>query len=79
MEAVTLASPTPVPPIVLLVEDDADTRELYHAALEFEGYWVVGAPRWARRSSVRPRSFTVRVREVAACSAITTVNGASSR
>ena len=44
MENLHLASPTPVPPIVLLVEDDVDTRELYHAALEFEGYWVVGAP-----------------------------------
>ena len=33
--------PPPAPPIVLIVEDDADTREMYHAALEFDGFWVV--------------------------------------
>jgi CheY-like chemotaxis protein len=43
METSPLASP-PVPPIVLIVEDDVDTREMYHAALEFDGFWVVGAP-----------------------------------
>jgi DNA-binding response OmpR family regulator len=38
----TDASPA-APPIVLIVEDDVDTREMYHAALEFDGYWVVDA------------------------------------
>ena len=32
-----------VPPIVLLVEDDADTRALYEAALGFAGLWVAHA------------------------------------
>jgi DNA-binding response OmpR family regulator len=36
-------SASPLPPIVLLVEDDLDTCEMYHAALEFDGYWVVDA------------------------------------
>jgi DNA-binding response OmpR family regulator len=39
-----LVAPPPPPPIVLLVEDDPDTREMYHAALEFEGFWVADAP-----------------------------------
>jgi DNA-binding response OmpR family regulator len=29
-----------LPPIVLLLEDDADTRELYQTALQFAGLWV---------------------------------------
>lgn len=33
--------PPPAPPIVLIVEDDADTREMYHASLESDGFWVV--------------------------------------
>lgn len=32
------------PPIVLIVEDDVDTREMYHTALEFDGFRVVDAP-----------------------------------
>lgn len=39
-------SPNPVsgvPPIVLLVEDDADTRDLYETALGFAGLWVAQA------------------------------------
>jgi len=32
------------PPIILLVEDDADTRELYRAAFELEGFWMAEAP-----------------------------------
>lgn len=43
METVLRVPPSP-PPIVLIVEDDADTREMYHTALEFEGFWVVDAP-----------------------------------
>lgn len=43
METSPLVSP-PAPPIVLIVEDDVDTREMYHAALEFDGFWVVDAP-----------------------------------
>jgi DNA-binding response OmpR family regulator len=39
-----VSEPVPPPPIVLLVEDDADTREMYHTALEFSGFWVVDAP-----------------------------------
>lgn len=39
-----LSVPVPTPPIILLVEDDADTRDMYHTALEFSGYWVVDAP-----------------------------------
>jgi DNA-binding response OmpR family regulator len=31
-------------PLVLLVEDDVDTREMYHMALEFDGCCVVDAP-----------------------------------
>lgn len=38
------ASASALPAIVLLVEDDADTREMYKTALEYDGYWVVGAP-----------------------------------
>lgn len=30
-------------PIVLVVEDDADTRELYETVLNLEGYWVADA------------------------------------
>jgi len=32
-----------VPPIVLILEDDADTRALYEAALGFAGLWVAQA------------------------------------
>lgn len=35
--------PPPAPPIILIVEDDADTREMYHTSLEFEGFWVIDA------------------------------------
>ena len=34
---------TPLPPIVLVVEDDADTRELYEVVLASEGFWVATA------------------------------------
>ena len=33
----------PPPPVVLLVEDDLDTRDMYHMALEFGGYVVIDA------------------------------------
>jgi len=33
-----------LPPIILVVEDDADTRELYETVLTMEGFWVAGAP-----------------------------------
>ena len=36
--------PPPPPPIILLVEDDIDTRDMYHLALEGDGFWVVDAP-----------------------------------
>jgi len=36
-------SSVPAPPIVLLVEDDLDSREMYHLALESDGYWIVDA------------------------------------
>jgi DNA-binding response OmpR family regulator len=36
--------PPPPPPIILLVEDDLDTRDMYHLALEGDGFWVVDAP-----------------------------------
>jgi DNA-binding response OmpR family regulator len=39
-----LSSFTPPPPIILLVEDDLDTRDMYHMALEGDGFWVVDAP-----------------------------------
>ena len=32
------------PPIILLVEDDADTRDLYRTAFELEGFWMAEAP-----------------------------------
>ena len=32
-----------LPPIVLLVEDDADTRDLYETALGMSGFWVAKA------------------------------------
>ena len=31
------------PPIVLLVEDDQDTRELYRSAFDMEGFWMAEA------------------------------------
>jgi DNA-binding response OmpR family regulator len=31
------------PPIVLIVEDDRDTRELYEAVFKLEGFWVTDA------------------------------------
>ena len=42
MATATPLSP-PAPPIVLIVEDDADTREMYHTSLEFDGFWVIDA------------------------------------
>lgn len=33
----------PLPPIILIVEDDADTRELYRTILDMEGFWVADA------------------------------------
>lgn len=39
-------SPVPLPdhpPIILIVEDDADTRELYRTILSIEGFWVADA------------------------------------
>ncbi|MDQ3420254.1 MAG: response regulator [Acidobacteriota bacterium] len=32
-----------LPPIVLVVEDDPDTRELYETVLNLEGFWVADA------------------------------------
>ena len=32
-----------LPPIVLVVEDDVDTRELYETVLNIEGFWVADA------------------------------------
>ena len=40
LDAVTLR---PLPPIILVVEDDADTRELYETVLNLEGYSVADA------------------------------------
>ena len=37
------ATQAPLPPIVLLVEDDPDTRELYETALGLSGLWVANA------------------------------------
>ena len=37
------ASGRPLPPIVLVVEDDPDTRELYETVLNLEGFWVADA------------------------------------
>ena len=37
------ADASPVPPIVLLVEDDADTRDTYSLFLESSGLWVAAA------------------------------------
>jgi two-component system OmpR family response regulator len=36
-------SPEP-PPIVLIVDDDRDTRELYETVFKLEGFWVTDAP-----------------------------------
>lgn len=36
--------PDAPPPIVLLVEDDQDTRDLYRAAFDMEGFWMAEAP-----------------------------------
>jgi DNA-binding response OmpR family regulator len=33
----------PLPPIVLIVEDDGDTRELYETVFKLEGFWVADA------------------------------------
>jgi DNA-binding response OmpR family regulator len=38
-----IPSSRPLPPIVLVVEDDADTRELYETVLNLEGFWVADA------------------------------------
>jgi CheY-like chemotaxis protein len=40
-EAVTTPS---VPPIVLIVEDDLDTRDLYETVFNLAGFWVAEAP-----------------------------------
>jgi DNA-binding response OmpR family regulator len=32
------------PPIVLIVDDDPDTRELYEMIFKLEGFWVTDAP-----------------------------------
>ena len=37
------SSPKPLPPIVLVVEDDPDTRELYETVLNLKGFWVADA------------------------------------
>jgi len=37
------ADGAPLPPIILVVEDDADTRELYSVFFEAHGMWVAGA------------------------------------
>ncbi len=34
---------SPPPPIVLIVGDDRDTRDLYEAVFELEGFWVADA------------------------------------
>ena len=36
-------SSRPLPPIILVVEDDPDTRELYETVLSLEGFWVADA------------------------------------
>ena len=36
--------PTTVPPIILLIEEDADTRDMYSLLLESSGMWVATAP-----------------------------------
>ena len=33
----------PVPPIVLIVDDDADTRELFGTVFKLDGFWVADA------------------------------------
>ena len=43
MDSQAVTSPAGVPPIVLVVEDDTDTRELYDTALGFAGLWVAQA------------------------------------
>ena len=43
MDAQLLTSSSGLPPIVLLVEDDADTRDLYETAFGFAGLWVAKA------------------------------------
>lgn len=40
-ESSTASAP---PPIVLIVEDDLDTRELYETIFTLEGFWVADAP-----------------------------------
>jgi DNA-binding response OmpR family regulator len=37
------AGASPLPPIVLLVEDDPDTREMYSTYFESEGVWIATA------------------------------------
>jgi CheY-like chemotaxis protein len=39
----TAAESAAVPPIILLVEDDPDTRDMYSVFFESEGMWVAGA------------------------------------
>jgi DNA-binding response OmpR family regulator len=39
----SIRTPDAPPPIILLVEDDADTRELYRTAFDLEGFWMAEA------------------------------------
>jgi CheY-like chemotaxis protein len=41
METRDGAGPVDIPPIVLVVEDDRDTRDMYEAVLNAEGFWVM--------------------------------------
>ena len=43
LTSIGAGSTRPLPPIILVVEDDADTRELYEAVLNLEGFWVADA------------------------------------
>ena len=40
---ISTSSSRPLPPIVLVVEDHPDTRELYETVLNLEGFWVADA------------------------------------
>ena len=40
MMMIETSSSRPLPPIVLVVEDDPDTRDLYQTVLNLEGFWV---------------------------------------
>ena len=43
MMMIATSSSRPLPPIVLVVEDDPDTRDLYETVLNLEGFWVADA------------------------------------